>query len=112
MSYLSIDQLTNDAIFGGRSRAAVVQQAEVFKDDQRPDFVAVAHDGLRGNGETFNAFARMAAAGPGIGDKVDLGDGTIDQAKVTDADLLSLTQANWPTVAGLYFDDAGNRIPI
>jgi len=33
---------------------------------------------------------------------VDNGDGTIDQAKCTDADLLSLTQAHWPTVAELY----------
>jgi hypothetical protein len=56
---------------------------------------------------TFN---RLAAAGPGIADKADNGDGTVDQSKVTDADLLSLTQANWPTVAGLYFQEDGSPI--
>ena len=110
MSYLAQDQLTNDAIFGGRSRAAVVQQAETFKDDARPDFVAVAHAALRGDGETYNAFLRMAAGGPGIADKADNGDGTIDQANVTDADLLALTQANWQVVAGLYFTEDGAPI--
>ena len=110
MSYLSIDQLTNDTVFAGRARAAAVQQAESFKDDQRPDFVAVAKECLLGNGEIYLTFIRMAAAGPGIGDRVDNGDGTIDQSKVSDADLLALTQTNWPTVAGLYFTDTGEPI--
>lgn len=110
MSYQAIDQLTNDVIFAGRSRAAVVQQSETFKDDQRPDFVALAAEGLRGNGAVYNAFTRMAAAGPGIGDKVDTGNGTIEQAQVTDADLLALTQANYPTVAALYFAEDGTPI--
>jgi hypothetical protein len=56
------------------------------------------------------ALLRLDAAGPGIADKVDNGDGTIDQSKVTDADLLSLTQANWPVVAGLYFQEDGTPI--
>jgi hypothetical protein len=107
MSYQAQDQLTQDVIFGGRSRAATVQQAETFKDDTRLDIVAVANACLQGDGETYLAFTRMAAGGPGIADKVDNGDGTIDQAKVTDADLLSLTQANWPVVAGLYFNADG-----
>lgn len=110
MSYQAIDQLTNDVIFAGRSRAATVQQAETFKDDARPDIVAVANDCLRGNGEIYLAFTRMAAAGPGIGDRVDNGDGTIDQSKVEDADLLALTQANWPVIAGLYFLETGEPI--
>ena len=110
MSYQAQDQLTNDATFGGRNRAVAVQQAETFKDDARPDWVAVANECLRGNGETYLAFTRIAAGGPGIADKADNGDGTIDQSKVTDADLLSLTQANWPVVAGLYFNDDGTPI--
>lgn len=107
MSYQAQDQLTQDATFGGRTRAATVQQAEIFKDDARPSWVAVANEALRGNGETYLAFTRIAAGGPGIAERVDNHDGTIDQAKVTDADLLSLTQANWPTVAGLFFNEDG-----
>ena len=110
MSYQSIDQLTNDVIFAGRVRSCTIEQAEVFKDDARPDWVAVAGACLAGNGEIYLAFIRIEAAGPGIADKADNGDGTIDQAKVTDADLLSLTQANWPVVGGLFFTTDGAPI--
>lgn len=110
MSYLAVDQLTNDVTFAGRSRAAVVEQAETFKDDQRPDFVALSNDVLRGDGEIYNTFTRMAAAGPGIAAKADTGNDTIDQALVTDEDLLSLTQGNYPTVAALYYDEQGEPL--
>jgi hypothetical protein len=107
VSYQSIAQLTSDVDFTGRTTAAATQQAEVYKDDARPEFVALADGVLKGSAGPLMAFTRMAAAAPGIGDKADAGDGTIDQSKVTDADLLSLTQANWPVVAGLYFTDDG-----
>jgi hypothetical protein len=111
LSYRAIDQLQSDGVFYGRVRASAQEQSETFKDDQRPDFVAVATNVLRGADDCVGAFVRLAAAGPGIGDKVDNGDGTIDQSKVTDADLLSLTQANWQVVAGLFFTEDGSPIP-
>lgn len=111
MSYQAQAQLADDIWFQARSRSAAVEQAEHFKDDQRPGFVALSNALLRGDGETTLAFTRLNAAGPGIADKVDLGDGTIDQARVTDPDLLSLTQANFPVIAELFFDADGNRIP-
>jgi hypothetical protein len=111
MSYQSQAQLEADNAFQQRSRAAAIQQADIFINDQRPDFVAVSKGVLRADASLIIAFNTQAAAGPGIADKVDNGDGTIDQAKVTDADMLSLTQASWPTVAGLFFDADGNRIP-
>ena len=110
MSYLAIDQLAGDAVFGGRNRAACVQQAEIFKDDARPDFVALADAVLLDAGGITATFTRLAAAGPGIGDTADNGDGTIDQAKVLDADLLAATQANWPVVAGLYYTSEGEPL--
>lgn len=103
MSYLSQAQLSEDPDFQGRSTAAVTEQANVFKDDQRPDFVALASAILKGSYEHIQAFVRLNAAGAGIGDKVDMGDGTIDQAQVTDQDLLSLTQGNFPVIAELYY---------
>jgi len=108
MSYLAQDQLTQDVTFLGRSRAAAIQQAEIYKDDARPNFVALADAVMRDEGGFAATFTRLAAGGPGIADKVDNGDGTIDQSKVTDPDLLSLTQANWPTIASLYFNDDGS----
>lgn len=110
MSYQAIALLTADQTFGGRSQAAATEQAEVFRNDARPDFVALASDVLRGAGDVLLAFTRIAAAAPGIGDKADNGDGTIDQANVTDADLLSLTQGNWQVIAGLYFTEDGTPI--
>ena len=110
MSYEAIAQLTNDITFGGRVTAAATEQAEVYKDDARPDFVALAGAMLRGDAGPTWTFIRTCAAGPGIGDKVDQGDGTIDQSLVTDADLLALIQATWQTVAGLYYDPEG--IPL
>jgi len=109
MTYHAQAQLEQDYWFQHRSRAAAVQQAEIYKDDQRPDFVALAEAVVRDEGPTA-AFPRLNAAGPGIADKADNGDGTIDSSKVTDADLLSLTQANWPTVAGLYYAPDGTPL--
>lgn len=109
MSYEAIDQLTADPTFNGRERACTVEQAGTFKDSARADFVAVAEDCLTG-GILYLTFVRMAAAGPGIADKVTTPDG-IDQSQVTDADLLSLTQAAWPTVAALYFTEDGSPKP-
>jgi hypothetical protein len=110
MSYHAQAELENDPQFQQRNRAVCIQQAETFKNDQRPAYVAVADGILRDEGELWPTFNRLAAAGPGIADKADNGDGTVDQAKVTDADLLSLTQANWPNVADLYFQEDGSPI--
>jgi hypothetical protein len=106
MTYQTQDQLASDPTFQGRVRSCTVQQAEYYVADANPAHVALAHDVLRGlKGPDFT---RVCAAGPGIADKVDNGDGTIDQAKCLDEDLLSLVQANWPVVAGLYYDADGN----
>lgn len=105
MSYKAQAQLEADYDFQQRSRAAAIQQADIFKDDQRPPWAALAQGVLRDDGGLTMAFTRIGAAGPGVADKVDNGDGTIDSTKVTDADLLSLTQAAWPVIADLYFPE-------
>jgi hypothetical protein len=110
VSYQTIATLTDDIAFMARNRAAAVQQAEHFKDDTRADIAALADAVMLDAGGVANTFTRLAAAGPGIGDKVDLGDGSIDQALVTDADLLALTQGNWPTIAALYYDADGSPL--
>jgi hypothetical protein len=110
VSYQSQAQLEADYWFQQRSRATAIQQAESFKDDQRPNYVALAEAVLRDAPGPVQAFTRLGAAGPGIAEKVDSGDGSIDSSLVTDADLLSLTQANWQVVAPLYFNDDGTPI--
>jgi len=103
MSYQSIAQLTGNAVFAGRVDAAATEQAETFKDDQRPDFVSLSQDLLRGEPAPLFAFVRTVAAAPGIGDMADNGDGTISQEQVTDGDILSAVQANYPTVVALFY---------
>jgi hypothetical protein len=113
VSYQSQAQLESDFWFQQRNRAVTLQQASVFGNDERLDIVAVAHGIAIDDPRLWPTFNRLAAAGPGMADRVDTGQGRIDQSKVTDADLLSLTQANWPTVAQLYFNEDGTdrRIP-
>lgn len=108
MSYLSQAQLADDNDFRRRTTAAAVEQSSTFKNDQRMSFVSLSNAILKGSTEQTNAFIRMNASGPGIGDKVDNGDGTIDQSQVTDQDLLSLTQSNFPVIADLYYNEDGS----
>jgi hypothetical protein len=107
MSYENQSSLNADTTFQGRVFAVNTQQADTYKDDGRADMAALAQSILRGDIDQSICLVRMAAAGPGIADKVDTGDG-IDQSLVTDEDLLALTQANWPTVAGLYYNADGS----
>ena len=104
MSYSSIDQLTNSADFAGRVRACTVEQAHVYKDDARPDFVALADAALKGEGYVYLAFTRLTAAAPDI---ADMAGDPADQAAVPDEDVLASVQANWQIVAALYFDEEG-----
>ena len=75
--------------------------------DQRLDMAACAGAVLRDDPGPGSTLLRLAASAPGIADEANNGDGTIDQSKVTDGELLSITQANFPTVAHLYFDSEG-----
>jgi hypothetical protein len=110
MSYLAQYQLSVDGNFTSRMVACVTQQAAVFKDDQRPSYVSTAEAVLRYDQDIINCFVRLGAAGPGIADKADNGDGTVNSENVTDGDMLSLTQASWPAVSVLYFNEDGTPI--
>jgi hypothetical protein len=90
--------------------AVDVEQADYFINAAALDMKALAGAILRGDTSAGYTLLRMAAGEAGIADKVDNGDGTIDQSKVTDAELLSMTQAHWPTVAALYYSTDGSPI--
>jgi hypothetical protein len=110
MSYLAQSQLETDVDFQRRVRACVIEQAETFKDDGRRDIAATARACLRDEAGLAAVFIRLAAGAPGMGDRVDNSDGTIDQGKVTDADILTLVQNDFPVVAELYYSDDGSRL--
>jgi|HubBroStandDraft_6_1064221.scaffolds.fasta_scaffold01226_12 hypothetical protein len=119
MSYVEIAQLTDDAVFQSRVRACTVQEAQTFKDDARPAWVALANDCLRGGGATTLMFVRLMAAFPGF--VTDLPAGGLpdapspapgpprfDQSRIQDAAILAQVQAQWGEVADLFFDDDGD----
>jgi hypothetical protein len=109
MSYQSQTALAEDPDFQARVRGCCIQQAGSFINDARPSWVSLAKAILRQDPEETTTFFWISAAGPGIADKVSTPEG-IDQSLVTDADLLSLTQTNWPIVAELYFNEDGTPI--
>jgi hypothetical protein len=116
MSYLDIAQLTDDAQFQSRVRACTVQEAQTFKDDARPAFVALANDCLRGGGATTLMFVRLMAAFPGFVTELPLtkpegtspappGPPRFDSTRILDAAILAQVQGQWETVADLFFDE-------
>jgi hypothetical protein len=109
VSFATQSALANDFDFQKRMTACCNQQADVYKDDARPQFVALAKSVLRVQGP-MPTFFNMGAASPGFADDVDNGDGTIDSSRLTDIQLLASVQNDWPTVADLYFDASGAPI--
>jgi hypothetical protein len=107
MTYQSQDQLENDETFQARVRSCVTQQSDTFINDGRPDISNTAYDALRGAEQTLDAFYRMVAASPDFADEVDLGDGSIDQSKIADVQILASVQQSYPTVASLYYGPDG-----
>src|SRR6478672_10090835 len=104
MTYLAQDQLTYDPTFGGRVRSSVTEQSLVFQNDARPDFVALANSCLLGESEPLLTFNRLIAAAPGLAAQADTGEGTVDQSRIGDPDILSAVQADFPTVVSLFYN--------
>ena len=109
MSYQAQWRLTYDDGFVSRSRAALTNQAALYKDDGRADIAALAESLLvETNPQETNTFVAMLAAAPGFADMVDQGDGTVDSSQISDGDILAAVQAGWPTVAALFYDADGS----
>lgn len=111
MTYAAQSLLAADPDFQARVRASAVEQSRTFLDDGRADIAALAADLLRNSPEPLVTFFGLLAAAPGLADAADNGDGTVDSSRITDADILAAVQADYPTVAALYFDDTGAPLP-
>jgi hypothetical protein len=111
MTYQSHWNLNYDTAFNERTRACLTEQGLVFVNAADPAYVALAHAILRADIGVTSTFISVVAGSPGLADTADPdGDGTIDDALITDEQLLSTVQAQWPTVAALFFDPEGNPI--
>jgi len=111
MSYQSQQQLMNNTEYQQRVTACVYEQAMVFKDDGRADIAGLAHGHLKGNLTYAMVIWQAGGAAPGWATKVDKGDGTIDQALVTDGDIQAFVQGNWQVFADLFFNTDGTVKP-
>jgi hypothetical protein len=110
MSYSSIHLLNQEPVYAGRVRACVTEQAASLTGDANLATAACANAGLRGDPVIMDTFVRTTSSAPGLGDKVDVGDGTIDSTLIVDDDILAAIQANFPRVAALFFNDEGVRV--
>lgn len=121
MSYHAMHVLANQSDFNPRVSACCTEQAEVYLNDARPQFVALAQALLKvDNGPVYAgvqfAFVRIVSAAPGMADKADTGDTTdlgqpiVDHTQISDEDILAAVQADFPTVAALYFNEDGTPV--
>jgi hypothetical protein len=84
------------------------QQAQTYQSDADTSNSGLANDILRGNYVSVQPMINMIAAFPGLIDPpvtLTLGDGTqsIDQTAITDEAILGQVQANWHTIATLFY---------
>ena len=82
----------------------MTQRADIYKDDERPEFVALAESLLRqDNGAEVETFVSLLANSPGFADKVDQGDGTVDSTQIEDAEIQAAVDFQWPVVSALFY---------
>ena len=65
---------------------------------------------LTGAPAEMATFLNLLAAAPGFAEMAETEEGTVDQSRIGDPDLLAVAQSGFPMVAELFFTDDGNRI--
>lgn len=104
MTYLGITRLQADGRFIERTDAALTEQGMYFKDATAADYVALARGVLVGEPVSVRrVFTAILAAAPGFAAAAETPSGGVDASAISDADLLAAVQADWPTVAALFY---------
>jgi hypothetical protein len=108
MSYTQVQQLAVDASFQSRVAACMWNQALTYQTNSDASSAAMAQAILRGPTPALISMVNMIAAFPGlIGGAIVItkGDGSqmLDSTAVTDETILGQVQANWKTVADLFY---------
>jgi hypothetical protein len=113
MSYQTQALLNEDSDFTGRRcRSCLFQKAsEVYQEaGSASDVQALSSALLKDDPAPLSAFLRAICAAPGFADMVDNGDGTIDQSKISDEDLLAAVTELYPVIATLFFTSDGTPV--
>lgn len=107
MTYTLVNQLAKDPSFNERIAACMWNQSQTYRNDPDPASAAMAMDTLRGTTMAQPSMVNMISSFPGVveGATVTLGDASeiVDQTAITDAAILGQVQANWKTVADLFY---------
>lgn len=90
MSYESQNALSMDPVFRGRVRMCIAEQAEVFVNDDRPQYKQLAYQALAALEPTTDQFVPYVAARPAM------------SSVSTDEDILAAVQYVWPTIGARY----------
>lgn len=96
MSYENSARLGFDPSFRDRTITCCKEQALVFKDDGRPDIAALADSIIR-NPSNAQGVVELVCVAPGFGDQTD-------PSAITDGEILSAVQAQWPTYAAVVYE--------
>lgn len=104
MTYLGITRLAGDGRFIERTDAALTEQGMYFKDSAAADFKALAYGVLRGEPAMLRrVYTSILATAPGFAAAAETPSGGVDASAIPDADILAAVQAQWPTVAALFY---------
>ena len=107
MTYTLVTQLAKDPDFTARVAACMWNQSQTYQSNPDPASASLAMDTLRGTTMAQPSMVNMIASFPGVveGATVTLGDASeiVDQTAITDAAILGQVQANWKTVADLFY---------
>jgi hypothetical protein len=100
-------RLATDTGFRQRVQSCLFQESIGRSSDPDPASAWMADDQLRGTSMTTSSMVNMIASFPGLVDAATItaGDGTLllDQTAISDQTILSQVQANWKTVADLFY---------
>jgi hypothetical protein len=110
MGYEEQNRLTNDLAFQMRIQACLIEQAtDNYRNAADPSYVALANDIIKnsGGGVSLNTFYSLVGTAPGLADDaVGTPPDEFDSSRVTDAQIMSAVQGEWPYVANLFFPTA------
>jgi hypothetical protein len=97
MAYTDTAGLAGNSDYVARLTACCTEQAGIFVNDQRPEYVDLAREVITDPGAAL-WFVWLVAASPGFGDAY--AGGGVDA--IDDGMLLSSVQANWPIVSAAH----------
>ena len=96
MSYLSSNELSLDPIFKGRLTSALTEQASIYMNDARPEFVQLAEKILLNPTLVLSQFTSAVSVQPGFNEAPD-------QGVIEDGQILAAVQAVYPVLADVNY---------